>query len=527
LPRRTRELLSAATTAPQSAISTLAAVAEGKLQRVSARLQTGGITRRDAIRTGALAGAVWLGAGPAAAASRRRRQTDVVIVGAGLAGLSAARQLTAAGRSVLVLEARDRVGGRTLNHPIGRGRITEVGGEYVGPTQDRIVALAAAVGIGTFPTYNQGENILLVGSRQERYPADPGLSTNPDFVAALELIPVLDAMASSLSPSEPWSAPHAGEWDRMTLAQFGHPRLPSRGARSLLATATQAVWGLQPDDLSLLYALAYIAGAGDEQNAGSFLRLVTTAGGAQQSRLLGGSQLVSERVAAELGARVVLRQPVHSIVHDSRGVHVHSDGLTVDAEAVIVAMNPRLTGQISYSPALPARWRALFSTAVNGHLIKAEAVYPTPFWRATGFSGQVVADVGPATSTFDNSPPDGSYGVFFGFIGGTPARRFAQLSKAARRAAALNNFARYLGPRALKPIEYVEMDWTRERWTQGCPTGYFGPHILSRYGKALGRAVGRVHFAGTETADYWAGYMDGAVRSGERAAREVAHQLGS
>jgi monoamine oxidase len=154
-------------------------------------------------------------------------------------------------------------------------------------------------------------------------------------------------------------------------------------------------------------------------------------------------------------------------------------------------------------------------------------VYSAPFWRATGFSGQAVSDVGPCTATFDNSPPDGSYGVFFGFIGGAPARKFARLGKAERRAAALENFARYLGPRARRPLEYVEMDWTRERWTQGCPTGYFGPHALTRYGKALGRAVGRVHFAGTETADYWAGYMDGAVRSGERAAREVIERLHS
>lgn len=446
-------------------------------------------------------------------------------MGGGLAGLSAARQLSGAGHAVIVLEARDRVGGRTLNHPIGRGRITEVGGEYVGPTQDRIVALAAAVGIGTFPTYNQGDNILRLGRHEERYPANPGISSNRHFVSVLQLIPVLDGMARHVPPSEPWRARQAAEWDRQTLGQFAYPRLHSHAARGLLATATQAVWGVQPDDLSLLYALAYIAGAGNEQNAGSLLRLVTTAGGAQANRLLGGSQLVSERVAAELGSRVILRQPVDSIVQDARGVHVHSRSLIVDAEAVIVAMNPRLTGQISYTPALPARWRGLFSTAVNGHLIKAEAVYPTPFWRGTGFSGQVVADVGPCTSTFDNSPPDGSYGVFFGFIGGAPARRFARLSKVERRAAALENFARYLGPRARRPLEYVEMDWTRQRWTQGCPTGYFRPHMLSRYGRALGRAVGRVHFAGTETADFWAGYMDGAVRSGERAAREVSRLL--
>jgi monoamine oxidase len=484
------------------------------------------ITRRQAIKAGAAAGGAWLSANSALAASRRRRRVEVVIVGAGLAGLSAARRLTASGHSVLVLEARDRVGGRTLNHPIGRGRITEVGGEYVGPTQDRIVALAAAVGIGTFPTYNQGHNILRLHGHDTRYPANPGISSNPDFINALALLPQLDTMAQEVPPAAPWRSGNAEEWDRLTLAEFAYPKLDSSGARSLLATSTQAVWGTQPEELSLLYTLAYIAGAGDAQTPGSMLRLVTTAGGAQQDRLRGGSQLVSERVAAELGAaRVALRQPVRSIEHGARSVRVQSVGLTVEADAVIVAMNPRLSGQIAHTPALPSRWRRLFAHAPNGHLIKAEAVYPTPFWRELGFSGQAVADVGPCTSTFDNSPPDGSYGVFFGFIGGEPARRFARLSPAGRRAAALQNFALYLGRRALQPLEYIEMDWTRERWTQGCPTGHFGPHALTRYGSALGQPVGRVHFAGTETADFWAGYMDGAVRSGERAASEVGQLL--
>jgi monoamine oxidase len=381
------------------------------------------------------------------------------------------------------------------------------------------------VGVRTFPTYNQGDNILMLGGHAQRYPANPGISSNRDYIDVLKLIPVLDAMARQVPPGAAWRAPKAAHWDSQTLAQFAYPKLNSRWARSLLMTATQAVWGVQPDELSLLYALSYIAGAGDERTPGSLLPLVTTPGGAQQDRLLGGSQVVSERVAQRLGPRVLLRQPVHSIAHSSRGVRVHTARLTIDAEAVIVAMNPRLTGQISYVPALPAPWRGLFAHALNGHLIKAEAVYSSPFWRDTGFSGQAVADVGPCTSTFDNSPPDASYGVFFGFIGGAPARRFARLDPAQRRAAALANFALYLGPRARRPLEYVEMDWQRERWTQGCPTGHTGPNTLNRYGRALGRPVGRVHFAGTETADYWAGYMDGAVRSGERAAGEVAAQL--
>ena len=124
-----------------------------------------GLTRRDVLG-GAVAGAglLALGGAPAALAARpRSRSVDVVVIGAGLSGLSAARALAAAGRDVLVLEARDRVGGRTLNHSIGGGHVVEVGGEFVGPTQDRILALSRAVGVNTFPVYNQGSNVEIIG----------------------------------------------------------------------------------------------------------------------------------------------------------------------------------------------------------------------------------------------------------------------------------------------------------------------------------------------------------------------------
>jgi monoamine oxidase len=200
---------------------------------------------------------------------------------------------------------------------------------------------------------------------------------------------------------------------------------------------------------------------------------------------------------------------------------VHADGLEVHAKRVIVAIPPTLTGQIEYHPALPAKRAQLVQRMPQGTLLKCEAIYDTPFWRDDDLSGQAAADSGPARTTFDSSPRDGKPGVMLGFVGGHDAREWEDRSKAARRAAVLKNFADYYGPKALKPKSYFEQDWSKEVWTRGCPVGFTAPGVLYEYGPALRRPVGRIHWAGTETSTYWIGYMDGAVRSGERAAREV------
>jgi monoamine oxidase len=479
-----------------------------------------------------LAGAAATGAGAllpvdvAAARPRRRRRVDVAVVGAGFAGLAAARQLSAAGKEVCVIEARDRVGGRTLNHKVQKGVIAEVGGEYVGPTQDRVLALAKAVGVGTFPTYNEGDNVLVLNGRKSRYPATPGLSDDPDFQQAiLTAITKLNPMAAEVPVDAPWKAPRAAEWDRTTLEQWKRQNLPSAGARSLFDLACEALWGAEPRELTLLYALAYTATAGNEKEKGDFTRLVATPAGAQESRLVGGSQRIPLEVARRLGSQVVLHSPVRRIEQGRGRVIVTSDRLVVEAREVIVAVPPVLATRIDFTPALPRAHRKLLAQTAPGRLIKWEAVYPTPFWRTQGLSGQAVSEVGPANTTFDNTPPSGSPGIMFGFVGGDQARRFARLSPDARRNAVLGNFVTYFGDEARNPRASFEMDWTREVWTRGCPVGHTGLNVLHRYGPALRKRNGHIHWAGTETATYWNGYMDGAVRSGERAAREVLAAL--
>jgi monoamine oxidase len=490
--------------------------------RSDARLRP---TRRELIGGAAATGAgALLPAQPSAAGRRRRRRrkVDVAVVGAGLAGLTAARELARAGKEVCVLEARDRVGGRTLNHRVRRGVIAELGGQFVGPTQERVLALAEAVGVGTFPTYNEGDNVLILGGRRSRYPATPGLSPEPEFQEAiLTAVTKLDAMAAEVPVDAPWRAPRAREWDAITLERWKQRNLKSAGAKRLLDVACEAIWGAEPRELSLLYALAYTAAAGNETEEGSFVRLIGTPGGAQESRFVGGSQTIAQRVARRLGGQVVLRSPVQRIEQARGRVIVTSSRVTVEANQVIVAVPPALARRIDYSPAPGRARRRLLRGFRGGHLIKWEAVYADPFWRAQGLSGQGISDVGPANTTFDNTPPAGAPGILFGFVGGDRARRFAELSRAARRRAALANFVEFFGAGAGDPRASFEMDWTREAWTRGCPVGHTRPHILSRHGAALRRRHGRIHWAGTETATYWNGYMDGAVRSGERAAAEV------
>jgi monoamine oxidase len=494
---------------------------------------TNRIDRRTLI--GGAAAAAGAAALPSTADARRRRhrrarhhKADVVVVGAGLSGLQAARQIEAAGRSVIVLEARDRVGGRTLNHDLGPsypGKVVEVGGQWIGPTQDHLRQLAQELQIPTYKTYNSGNYLFYESGRLTPYtPTGPFGAIPPDYEAALELETVLlklDAMAKTVPLGAPWTAPESGSWDGMTAETWKLANVLSAGARGLIDLAIEAVWACEPRDVSFLHVLFYIHSAGNETTPGTFERLINTAGGAQDSRFVGGSQLVSIKAAQGLKRPPLLNQPVRRIAQTATTVTAYTDLLTVTAKHAIVTGPPSLTGLIYYEPDLPPSRAQLLQRFPQGSAIKCEAVYPTPFWRDHGLAGQVTSDTGPIKITFDNSPPDGTPGVLLGFVEGHEARTFATLTAAERRQQAIACFVRYFGPQAASPTGYIEMNWSAEPWTRGCYVGFTPPGVLSDYGTAIRDPVGRIHWAGSETSDYWNGYMDGAVRSGERAAAEV------
>jgi monoamine oxidase len=495
------------------------------------------LTRRKLIGTGAAAGAAAMV--PASADARakptprkkRPRHADVIVVGAGLSGLQAAHDVVAAGKSVLVLEARKRVGGRTLNHDIGGGKVIEIGGQWVGPTQTKLLGVAKDLGIDTFKTYNEGNYIYYRNGTKTPYEANGPLGAvppDPQGVAdAFSAILKLNQMAAGLDIDAPWTSANAAEWDSQTFETWKQANAVTDSGKFLLDLATEAVWAAEPRDVSLLHYLFYIRAATDDSPGTQvdFQRLINTAGGAQESRFVGGSQLVSIKLAQQLGRRVLLGQPVRRIIQRKGGVDVYSSKGRFTARQVIVTGPPSLTAYIEYHPALPAQRAQLLQRFPQGNAIKCEAIYDKPFWREQGLAGQITSDAEPVRVTFDNSPPDGSPGVMLGFIEGAFARKWSRKPADERRKAVLQNFATYFGDQALNPRDYVEMDWSSEVWTRGCYVGFTPPGVLLDYGEAIRTPVGAIKWAGAETATYWNGYMDGALRSGSRAATEVVGDL--
>jgi monoamine oxidase len=408
--------------------------------------------------------------------------------------------------------------------PLGDGTTSEGGAEFIGPTQDRIAALARQLGIGTFATYNTGKNVYYRNGKRSEYDTDGLLGAVPPDWGVIDLqfaMLSLGNMAKTVPVGEPWKAAKAEEWDSQTFYTWSRSNSLSSGARFLLDAFASATLSVRSRDVSLLYVLHYIAAAGNESSPGTVDRLINTKNGAQETRFVGGSQEVPVRLAASLGDRVRYNAPVRSVVTGEGGVTVNADGITVTARRVVVAMSPAIADKIDFSPGLPASRAQLMQRYPMGSVAKFVAVYETPFWRAAGLTGQSVADSGAVDTTFDNSPPDGSRGILMGFINQTAIRRLDAASPDEIRTAGLASFTTLFGGQAGSPVRTAYQRWDNEPWSGGGPTGIAPPGVLTDFGAALRAPCGPVHWAGTETSGFWTGYMDGAVRSGERVAKEV------
>lgn len=441
---------------------------------------------------------------------------DVVVVGAGFAGLTAARDLMRHGHDVLVLEGRDRVGGRSMTATIA-GVPVDLGATFVGPTQDAVVALATELGCPTEPTYVRGKNLIHWRGRVRSY-----RSTIPRL-SILELLDVsriqwrFDRVCRRVPVDKPWTSPIAEILDSKTLDDWLRYVRASASTRDLMAIMARVTWGAEPDEVSMLHAVRYV------KAAGGIGRMLDVEGGAQQDRFPGGTQQIALRIADELGPRVVLNAAVHRIErHPDGTLTVGSDRGDITVKAVVVAVPPAHRAGITFLPELPPEHEKLVNHWPQGNLSKAYVAYETPFWRANGCSGEALSDEGPVFITFDVSPGDDGPGILLGF---TDARSFDALPADQRRERALAGFTTLFGDAAAHPIDYLDHRWSAEEFAPGGPTAAVPTGSWTTYGPWLRKPVDGIFWAGTETADEWTGFLDGAVRSGKRAAEEVHRAL--
>ena len=443
---------------------------------------------------------------------------DVVIIGAGFAGLSAATELRSQGRDdFVVVEARDRVGGRVKAGRLGDLTI-DLGGMWMAPSQTRLGRLAERYDISTYPTFLDGDAIFRIGGRERRGPRERldkllGVSGS---IAYLIVRRRLDRLMAQLDETAPWTHPDAALLDSITVDQWLRSNVCHKLLRAAFHTVCTSVFCADASQISLLFFMTYV------KSGRSLDVLVSSdAGGAQNMMFLGGAHQISRRMADGLGDRLHQNETVRTISWQSDRVRVETASGSWTARRAIIAIPPTLLRGLNFVPELPKLKLAMHNRLFMGSAIKFWLLYDRPFWRDRGLNGMIVRDDAPTTPVMDVSPPGQERGVLVGFFDGDNALHHADLSPEARRRIVLDVVAEHFGPAARLPLAYVDHDWTGETWSGGCYGAFAPPGVLSRYGQWLRRPVGPLHWAGTETSAHWAGYIEGAVRSGERAAREV------
>ncbi|MCQ4312791.1 FAD-dependent oxidoreductase [Pseudomonas stutzeri] len=437
---------------------------------------------------------------------------DVAIIGGGLAGLTAARDLQLAGsESFVVLEARDRVGGRTLNYEVGDGNVSEVGGQWIGPGQTAVEDLARQLEVGTFPQFQEGRTVILGGDGRLEIDLEGTFGTD------MNVAHKLSEMSRDVPSGAPWKSPKAAELDKLSVGDWLATQNIKPEDRSGWDAALTLTGGASPAKMGLLHYLSMINSANCD-----YEKLDSIKDSAQGTRFVGGSQILSTRMAEQLADKVRLKCPVRKISGwDGEVVTLHTDQGLVRARTVIVAIHPALCNQVQFEPALPAA-RAALQRAWPAHspARKTAMVYRRPFWREKGLNGHIFQSNGPIIWAWDNSPPAGEIGIINAFI--SNANLPSDYATAKRTLAEL--FARAWGDEALEPVAFHDHDWRYDPWSITCVSAIH-PGFWTTHGEALHPPCGNLFWSGTETADIWAGYMDGAVRSGHKSALQVLNAL--
>ena len=445
-------------------------------------------------------------------------RVDVVVVGAGLAGLTAARRLRAAGASVAVVEARDRVGGRTLTEEIGKGAF-DLGAQWIGPEQQRVHALCDELGLKTTPNRTEGKKVLEVEGKVSSYKRSIASMSVPNLIQMTGALSYVKRVRKRVDPTSPMTAEGAETLDGETLETWRSRIVKSAKINSVMDATVRSIFGAEQRDLSALYFLMYITAGG------GILNLTEARGGAQQDGIVGGAQAISLALEKELGDAVVLSTPVRRLVQSREGVDAVSDARTVGGRYAVVAVPPTLAGRIEYQPPVSVGRDQLTQRHAMGAVVKVLVTYEHAFWREAGFSGEAVSSDGPLSVVYDASSHDDRQPALVGFVAGSQARQWSSQPLADRQRRITAALARYFGDSAQSYTDYRELDWGMEAWSRGGPAGGLPPGVLTHAFAHLRKPEGRIHWAGAETATEWIGYMEGALQSGERAADEVLRRL--
>jgi monoamine oxidase len=473
-------------------------------------------SRREALRL------LGIGAASALIPSRSRaaespteaHRVDVIVVGAGMSGLAAARTLRRQGKKVVVLEARDRVGGRVKAGKLA-GHTIDLGGMWVGPTQIRLLDLLREYHVATMPQYLKGKGIVEIAGKRST-PEGEGFGF--DFKAQAEfdrVLALLDKLTATIPPDAPWTAPHAEEWDDITLEEWHGKNVHNDDVLRFLDTQARIDFTAEPWQLSFLYYLFYLK-SGD-----SWMTLASYNNGAQMYIVPESMHRVAAAIGKEIEDSLALAAPVSAISQDAKGVSVVSERGTWQADQAIVALPLPLSSRMKYQPALPPDRDALSQQMPMGSVIKFWVAYEKPFWRDHGMNGLLYTDAPPCSAISEATPPSGSPGFLVGFIDGRRALKWSGRPMEERKKLAVNLVVKHFGLEGAKPIDYIDQDWPADPWSRGCYGPSMGPGVLTTLGPALRTSFGRVHWAGTETSPIWTGYIEGAIRSGERAASDV------
>jgi len=451
--------------------------------------------------------------------TRSKKIYDAVIIGAGFSGLVAARDLSRKGHDILLLEARDRVGGRVETQNLDNGSYVDLGGQWIGPTHDEMYALLDEYNMSYFPTFHSGKSQTFLNGTLKSYKGLIPPLPVPSLLNLEFAIRRMNSQSSGLDLERLWSHQNSLNWDNQTLANWMNKNIKFDKAKSIFKIGIESVFACDPKEISLLHALYYC------KSGGNLNQLFDIEDGAQQDRIYGGAQTLAEKIASDIKkSRIRLNLTIDKISHDSNGVEVYSFRKSWKARYAILTIPPVLSRKIHFKPTLPLKEKLLDSYFM-GSVVKCYAIYNEPFWRKAKLSGLVTSDSGFVSVCFDNSPKDAEKGMIMGFVLAEKAKEFKLLEENKRRDIFLAEIEKFFGKESQKPERYIDKIWADEEFSEGCYAGMLPPNVTSRLETTLGKSTGRIHWAGTETATIWNGYMEGAVRSGQRAAREVHQEL--